>query len=247
VCAWLWVLIFFDIKSLSARNSLPRLNEIIGVIRLKKEILSLFLIQIPLGVATCLNAFSVSAPRLILETQQDLNALAVFFALFYVFQAAQTLLQAFLQVYLRQMSIDIQKGNLADGCKSMVSLCSLLCITILAVFMIIDKFGALLLMFLYGEQFSGHELLFVVLAIAWSLRFIALVPRQLIYANRNFKITLALDFLTGLVVVVCCLIGAHAANGTLGVAYGFLTGQGIFLLLYIVTLVFLLIRQRRSY
>lgn len=224
--AWTAVYLLFDARQMrrclgSAEEAATSSHAAV------RSMLRMVVVQAPIALGALAGNLGNSAPRLILEPAVSLEALGVFTAIFMLFQAANTLAVAVLQLFMTPLARATQVLNLRRITQLLGGATALVLLGLAVMWMLLWLFGSRILVTIYGPDYAGSDALLLYLAGGWSAAYLAIIFRYIVTAMRSFRIGLFIDGVTTAVIVAACVLALRTMPeaGMVSVAIGFAIGQ----------------------
>lgn len=192
----LLVLCFLDKRNLKSFD-LPKRKLKLG------DLKGIFLLALPLGIATAIGSLMVNVPRYLIEMEMGAYSLGIFSAITYLVIAGNTLLNAISQVYLPKMSNLAAEKDMTRFWKTLVMLNffgfflgALLLITVLAI-------GDWILVLLFSEAYSAFKNLLLIIAGGAIFGYTSVFLGTALTALREYRMQPIMHFITLAIVSAC--------------------------------------------
>ena len=218
--AWAAIYFYYDRKSVTfqgvALSFDPATIQAMG---------ALAITQFPLAMAAFAGNFALSAPRLVLEKQSNLEIVGIFTSLFFVYQAANMIFQNIGQMQISRYARIFKYKNLNNLSYEMILsivLYAALCVSGLVVVFI---FGSRILNIAYGETIASYKAEFLFLGVAWSFRFIAVSPKMALAGARQFAIVFWVDVLAAVISLIIYISEIYSGDALKSAIMAFLWAQ----------------------
>lgn len=184
-------------------------------------------VQAPLGVSALVGNLGISAPRLLLEPVVTLEVLGVFTAVFMIFQAANTLAVAVLQLFMTPLARALRGAARRRLVQLVGGASALVLVGLAAMWALFLVAGSEMLGLMYGPDYAAHGPLLLQLAAGWSAAYLSIIFRYMVTATRSFRTGLAIDFSAALLIGLGCVGALALWPGTpmAAIAIGFAVGQ----------------------
>lgn len=187
----------------------------------------MMVVQAPLGVSALVGNLGISAPRLLLEPVVTLETLGIFTAVFMIFQAANTLAVAVLQLFMTPLARAMRGAALRRLVRLVGGATALVLVGLAAMWALFLLAGSETLGLMYGPDYAAHGTLLLQLAAGWSAAYLSIIFRYMVTATRSFRTGLAIDFSAALLIGLGCVLALRLWPGApmAAIAIGFAAGQ----------------------
>ncbi|HBJ93475.1 MAG TPA: hypothetical protein DDZ43_11410, partial [Hyphomonadaceae bacterium] len=170
---------------------------------------------------------SLALPRLFLDYQTSLEAVGVFTSIFFIFQAGNMVFQTISQL----MATRLAKLVRTDARRWAREACALTVLFLLlscAVILFVAVFGEWVLLLFYGAEVAVFSSLFMLLALGWGVRYVAISLKTAVTSLREFRLLLGFEILAALTTTLVLIRGMGGHDPLARVTTDFGIAQGFY-------------------
>jgi O-antigen/teichoic acid export membrane protein len=175
----------------------------------------------PLGGGLLANSLQMTIPRLMVERFLGLDALGLFTAVIYFFQASIVASNSISSVLVNRLAVLSWNGQQKKLWRILARLLLLFFAVGITGIAICYFFGDLVLLVLFGKPYVAAAPLLIVVSIIISLRIISTVPQSLFFAEQRYKEFLGFQVVSLVLTVILCYL-MILKYGLLGAGYALL-------------------------
>jgi O-antigen/teichoic acid export membrane protein len=190
---------------------------------------SIFVICLPLGLASAIASLDVNIPRYLMERHLSLNALGIFSAIAYISVVGGRFVVTLMYAFMPRLA----RYYLDDEKAAFVSLLYRQGLAIVLVglvgILVAVLWGSEFLTFTYSAEYAKYNDVFVLLMVSASVQYLNVLLRNILIVARLTRVDFVLRIVSVLVLTLGCfaLIPAH---GLTGGAMGSIGGSVVYLI-----------------
>ena len=174
-----------------------------------KDVLFTMLRLMPLALSGAAGYSAEVLPRFFLNGYDDLKAVGILTALIYPYQAGSMIFKSIESAVIGKMSHFFQSGQMKRGLKVFALLLFLVLLGSTIGLMIVAFWGALILKIAYGADYSAYSYLFLLMAAAWVIRYLASAVITISASYRMFRSLMTGNIIMLAVSLIACPILIH--------------------------------------
>lgn len=244
---WFLISLFYD------RRNIDRFGEV-GVEATgevvertdRERLVSLLVLLAPLGVSAFTVNMVHNVPRFFVENAFGLTEVGYFTALYYPFQAAAVIVTSVSQVGIGQIARALNSGQVKSALRVVAQLSGLVVAGSAVGVLFCVVLGKWFLSTFYTPAYGAYNTAFVLLAVAASARYVAIMVKLVISASRKYWMQLFSD---SALLAVACLLGwlLVPTDPLLGAGWAMLATYLVQILAYSVLAAWVLNNARRKH
>lgn len=203
----------------------------------------LALTQLPLAAGAALGNAGLAAPRVILENQSGLAAAGVFTALFFAYQAGNTVIQTIGQLQAVGVAAAWHSRSTKNILKKAARIFAIIVVLSFCGMLFAQHYGSEFLTIIYGEEFSIYGKLFTWMGIAWVFRYLSTTGKTILTASRNFKYGLKIESIAFVISLMIYLVTITENGGIEESVVSFIFAQTAYFTLVSLATIYLVVKN----